>query len=98
MTDYNKTTNFQKRKEAREKTIDEPVAVKPPAKKKAKTGVVTVYKLNIRELPTRTSRSLDILSKDDKVTIISEAGDWMEVKSNNVERGYVMSEFIEANQ
>ena len=98
MTDYNKTTNFQKRKEAREKTIDEPVVVKPPVKKKAKTGVVTVYKLNIRELPTRTSRSLDILSKDDKVTIISEAGDWMEVKSKNVERGYVMSEFIEANQ
>ena len=98
MTDYNKATNFQKRKEAREKTVDESVAVKPPVKKKAKTGVVTVYKLNIRELPTRTSQSLDILSKDDKVTIISEAGDWMEVKSKNVERGYVMSEFIEANK
>ena len=98
MTDYNKATNFQKRKETREKTIDETVAVKPQVKKKAKTGVVTVYKLNIRELPTRTSQSLDILSKDDKVTIISEAGDWLEVKSKNVEHGYVMSEFIEVNQ
>ena len=63
----------------------------------ATTGVVNTDTLNLRKEASTDSSVVELLNKNDKVDIISEDGEWYNVKHGNNE-GYVKKEFIKVDE
>lgn len=59
----------------------------------AQTGKVTADAIRLRKEPNTTSDILEVVDKDEKVTIIEEKGDWVKVKYDNKE-GYCMKKYL----
>lgn len=58
-----------------------------------KTGYVSAEGLRVRKEPSTDSEELDSLSKNDKVEIIGQSGNWYKIKLNG-EIGYVSAKYI----
>ena len=65
------------------------------------TGIVTAAKLNVRELPNKTSDVVCVISKDDVVTIVTDTPqtyeDFYEVCTADGKYGFCMKQFINLN-
>ena len=59
----------------------------------SKTGYVSAEGLRVRKEPSTDSEELDSLSKNDKVKIIGQTGNWYKIDLNG-EIGYVSSKYI----
>ena len=58
-----------------------------------KTGYVSASGLRVRKEPTTSSEELDILTLNDKVTIIGEVDGWYQIEYND-EVGYVSAKYV----
>lgn len=58
-----------------------------------KTGYVSADGLRVREEPTTDSEEIDSLSKNDKVTIIGQTGNWYKIELDG-KTGYVSAKYI----
>lgn len=58
-----------------------------------KTGYVAVSEINFRKKPDTSSKVLKILNENDKITIISEEGDWYKAKYDGTE-GYIAKKYV----
>lgn len=82
-----------------ETVVDEPVVevreTFEPEKKSDDIHGVATTRLRVRERATKESPEVAILSKGDKVDILSEQGDWYHVKTKRDGDGFCMAQFIE---
>ena len=59
----------------------------------AQTGKVTADAIRIRKQPNTTSDILEVVDKDEKVTIVEDKGEWVKVSYKDVE-GYCMKKYL----
>ena len=68
---------------------------KEELKQEVKTGkVVNCQLLNVRKRPKRDAEILRVIAKDDKVEIISTAGEFLRVKLSDGTYGFCMGMYI----
>ncbi|WP_062237681.1 SH3 domain-containing protein [Fictibacillus sp. FJAT-27399] len=59
-----------------------------------KTGYVTASSLNLREKATTSSKSVLLLKKGNKVTILKTSGSWYYIQAAGSKKGYVSKSYI----
>lgn len=77
-----------------EDVVTEPAIVEPVAEPKKLIGVVAdCDRLNVRKGPSKMNTVVGTLTKDTKVTIENEIGDFYEISTPDV-KGYCMKQYI----
>lgn len=75
--------------------MSEIVEKKEELKPEVKTGkVVNCQLLNVRKRPKRDAEILRVISKDDEVEILNNAGEFVRVKLSDGTYGFCMSMYI----
>ena len=65
------------------------------AKTELKRGQITVSTLNVRKVPSTDAAILSKLTKNTKVTIISQENEWYQILLGQVEKGWIHSDFVQ---
>ena len=60
--------------------------------------IINCTKLNVRNLPTKKSKSIYVINSEDTFRITSRAEDWLRITTSNNIIGYVMAEYVEGEQ
>lgn len=63
----------------------------------AKTAVITADSLNLRSKASTDSNVIETLKQKDEIEVVSEEGEWYQVKHNENE-GYVKKEYVEIKE
>lgn len=63
----------------------------------AKTAVITADSLNLRSKASTDSNVIETLKQKDEIEVVSEEGEWYQVKHNENE-GYVKKEYVEVKE
>ena len=63
----------------------------------ASTGIVTGNSVRIREKASTDSSIIETISKDTKIEVVSEEGDWYKITYDNKE-GYIHKDYVEVEE
>ncbi len=69
-----------------------------PASNPETVAVVNVSALNVRSGPGTTYERIGVISQNTTMTILKEQGEWLQIRLNNGETGWIFKEYASLNQ